>query len=159
MGAPVLRYVVAAVVGIALLVGLMLLVRPFIFSFAAPRDDTNYAVIAADAVGDGPVVRDLLLNEPHNLLGERPSGQHAEITVIVSRDVGGEFSVVNAWSTARPCTVSVVGNQLQDCGGAAWTLAGDPLAGAPAPLQRWAVRIEQGALIVDFTQPIGGGGG
>lgn len=158
MAASVLRYALASLIGIALIVGLMLLVRPFIFSFAAPRDDTNYAVIATSAVGEQPVVRDLLLNAPHNLLGERRSGQHAEITVVVSRGAGGQFSVVNEWSTARPCAVTVVGNQLQDCGGAAWTLAGDPLAGASAPLQRWAVTVDQGAVVVDFTRPIGSGG-
>jgi hypothetical protein len=157
MGSSVLRYALASVIGIALLVGLMLLVRPFIFTFAAPRDDTNYAVIATDAVGDRPVVRDLLLNAPHNLLGERRSGGRAEITVIVSRGPAGQFSVVNAWSTARPCTVSVVGSQLRDCAGSTWTLGGDPLSGAPAPLQRWAVSIVQGAVVVDFTQPLGGG--
>jgi hypothetical protein len=156
--AAVLRYGLASLIGVALIVGLMLLVRPFIFSFAAPRDDTNYAVIATSVVGDQPVVRDLLLNAPHNLLGERRNGQRAEITVIVSRAPGGQYSVVNAWSSARPCTVSVVGNQLQDCGGAAWTLAGDPLSGADAPLQRWSVSVDQGAVIVDFTRPIGSGG-
>jgi hypothetical protein len=158
MAAAVLRYALAAIVGVALIVGLMLLVRPFIFSFAAPRDDTNYAVIATSEVGEQPLVRDLLLNTPHNLLGERRNGEHAEITVVVSRGPGGQFFVVNAWSSARPCAVTVVGNQLQDCGGAAWTLAGDALAGADAPLQRWAATVEQGAVTVDFTRPIGSGG-
>jgi hypothetical protein len=156
--AAVLRYAIAALIGVALVVGLMLLVRPFIFSFAAPRDDTNYAVIATSAVGDRPVVRDLVLNAPHNLLGERRNGQHAEITVVVSRGPGGQFSVVNAWSSARPCAVTLVGNQLRDCDGATWTLAGDPLSGADAPLQRWAASVDQGAVIVDFTRPIGSGG-
>ena len=55
------RYLVAAVVAFLLLLGLLLLVRPMIYSVAPPRDDSVYAVVTAASVPTtAPVVKELL---------------------------------------------------------------------------------------------------
>ncbi len=152
------RYVATAAVAIVLVVGLLLLVRPFIFSLAPPRDDTVYAVASVGELTGGPVRRDLLLNSPHGLPGERSSGNHAEIAVVISRTLTGQYAVVNAWSPVNDCAVIMGVDRVTDCRGLQWTLAGDPFDSANPPLQRFPVRIENGALVVDFTSPVTDGG-
>lgn len=153
----VLRYALTALVALALLVGLMLAVRPLIFSLAPPRDDTVYAVAPVGEVTTAPVLRDLLLNAPHGLLGERPNGAHAEVTVVISRTLTGEYAVANAWSPVSNCATTLGADRVTDCAGHQWTFAGDPLAAADPPLQRFPVTVENGALVVDFTRPVDGG--
>ena len=153
------RYLVAAVVAFLLLLGLLLLVRPLIYSVAPPRDDSVYAVVTAASVPTtAPVVKELLLNSPHGLLGERRSGEHAVITVVVSRGLNGLFSVVNAWSPVNDCALSARPDRVVDCRGRAWTLAGDPFTTGDPPLQSFPVTTQNGALVVDFTHPVDAGG-
>ena len=153
------RYLVAAVVAFLLLLGLLLLVRPLIYSVAPPRDDSVYAVVTAASVPTTePLVRELLLNSPHGLLGERRSGEHAVITVVVSRGLNGLFSVVNAWSPVNDCALTARPDRLVDCRGRAWTLAGDPFTTGDPPLQSFPVTNQNGALVVDFTHPVDVGG-
>jgi hypothetical protein len=52
---PIARYALVAALGLVLLVGAMLLVRPLIFSVAPERGDANYALVAATALDDGPI--------------------------------------------------------------------------------------------------------
>jgi hypothetical protein len=153
----VLRYAVLAIGGFVLLLALLLLVRPFIFSLAPPRDDSVYAVATVGELTGGPLQRDLLLNRPHDLLGERPSGSHAELTVVISRTVTGQYAVVSSWSTVNDCALTLGADRVRDCRGVQWTLAGDPFDSADPPLQRFTVRVENGALIVDFTSPVSAG--
>jgi len=150
----VLRYAAMAVIGFGLLVGFLMLVRPLIFSLAPPRDDRVYAVATLGDLANGAVERTILLNTPHGLLGEVPSGGHAEITVVISRTVTGQYAVANAWSPVSDCAVTLGADRVNDCRGHEWTLAGDPFAISDPPLQRFPVRIENGALVVDFTQPV-----
>ena len=153
------RYLVAAVVAFLLLLGLLLLVRPLIYSVAPPRDDSVYAVVGAASVPTTePLVRELPLNSPHGLLGERRSGEHAVITVVVSRGQNGLFSVVNAWSPVNDCALTARPDRLVDCRGRAWTLAGDPFTTGDPPLQSFPVTNQNGALVVDFTHPVDVGG-
>jgi hypothetical protein len=154
MRTTVLRYAIAFVLALAALVGLLLLVRPLIFTFSSPRDDTVYAAAATGEVGDAPVVKELLLNESHGLEGERPNGAHAAITVVISRTLSGEYSVVNGWSPVNRCDVTVDADRLRDCRGATWTFTGDPITAGDPALQRFPVHVEQGGVIVDFTRPI-----
>jgi hypothetical protein len=155
----VARYLVAAVVAFLLLLGLLLLVRPLIYSVAPPRDDSVYAVVTAASVPTTePLVRELLLNSPHGLLGERRSGEHAVITVVVSRGLNGLFSVVNAWSPVNDCALTGRPDRVVDCRGRAWTLAGDPFTAGDPPLQSFPVTNQNGALVVDFTHPVDVGG-
>ena len=153
------RYLIAAVVAFLLLLGLLLLVRPLIYSVAPPRDDSVYAVVTAASVPTTePLVKELLLNSPHGLLGERRSGEHAVITLVVSRGLNGLFSVVNAWSPVNDCALTARPDRVVDCRGRAWTLAGDPFTTGDPPLQSFPVTNQNGALVVDFTHPVDVGG-
>jgi hypothetical protein len=155
----VARYLVAALVAFLLLLGLLLLVRPLIYSVAPPRDDSVYAVVTAASVPTTePLLKELLLNSPHGLFGERRSGEHAVITVVVSRGLNGLFSVVNAWSPVNDCALTARPDRVVDCRGRAWTLAGDPFTTGDPPLQSFPVTNQNGALVVDFTHPVDVGG-
>jgi hypothetical protein len=154
MRITILRYAAAFVVALAALIGLLLLVRPLIFTFSSPRDDSVYAVVATGEIGETPRIKELLLNEPHGLQGERPNGVHAAITVVISRTLGGQFSVVNTWSAVHGCEVTVAADRLRDCRGSTWTFSGEPISPGDPALQRFAVRVENGAVIVDFTRPV-----
>jgi hypothetical protein len=155
------RYVAVSVVAIAVLVGIMLLVRPLIFTFAPARDDHNYPVAAVadvDALTDPPLLRELILNDPHALLGEVVDGEHARLTVVVSAAPIGGFAVVNAWSPSHDCAVSIGPDRLVDCAGDTWTWAGVPINPAGPTLQSFPAVGRNGAVVVDFTRPIGPGG-
>ena len=159
MSANVARYAVAALIAFLLLLGLLLLVRPMIYSVAPPRDDSVYAVATAASVPTSePLVKELLLNTSHGLLGERPSGEHAVITVVVARALNGLISVVNAWSPTNGCALTARPDRLVDCRGHEWTLSGDPFASGDPPLQSFPVTNVNGAVIVDFTHPVDAGG-
>lgn len=150
---PVARYAVAALVGLVVLVGAMLLVRPLIFSMAPERGDANYAVAAAVDLGTAPMERQLLLTESHGLPGEQPNGQRVSLRVVISRPPSGGIAVVNAWSPHGACPVELAGDRLRDCGGSTWTFDGAPIS-ADRPLQRFPATISAGAVIVDFTRPL-----
>ncbi len=147
------RYALSALLGLVLLVGAMLLVRPLIFSVAPERGDAAYAVAPAADLGTAPLERDLLLNTSHGLPGERPDAGHVALRVIISRPPAGGVAAVNAWSTSGRCAVQVAGDRLRDCRGATWTFSGFAIA-AQRPLQRFPAAVRSGAVIVDFTRPI-----
>jgi hypothetical protein len=153
----VLRYIVTGLVAVTLIVALALSVRVLIYLVPPPRDDSVYALTTTASVSTTPIVKVVLLNSPHGLLGERPNGSHAAITLVVSRTLTGQYSVVNAWSPVSGCALAVTSDRLTDCRGRAWTFAGDPVDASDAPLQRFAVTSENGALIADLTHPVDAG--
>jgi hypothetical protein len=153
----VLRYIVTGLVAVTLVVALALSVRVLINLVAPPRDDSVYALTTTASVSTTPIVKVVLLNSSHGLLGERPNGSHAAITLVVSRTLTGQYSVVNAWSPVSGCALTVTSDRLSDCRGRAWTFAGDPVDAGDAPLQRFAVTSENGALIADLTHPVDAG--
>ncbi len=77
--------------------------------------------------------------------------------VVVSRTVTGQYAVVNAWSPVNDCALTLGADRVTDCQGRQWTLAGDPFEVTDPPLQRFPVRVENGAIVVDFTSPVGDG--
>jgi hypothetical protein len=154
VNSPVLRYALTGLLALAALVGLTLLVRPLIFSIASPRDDSVYALVPVASVSSTPVVKEVLLNTSHGLLGERPQGAHVAITLLISRPVAGGYSVVDAWSPLNDCALTVATDRLLDCRQHAWTFAGDPIASGDPVLERFAVTSENGALIADLTHPV-----
>jgi hypothetical protein len=157
---PIGRYAVAALLGLAALVVVVLLVRPFIFSFADARDDRAYPVISAAEADAGPQAREIVLNDPHGLLGEVVRDERAGLAVIVAPVPGGEdYTVVSAWSPVNGCAVEIAGDRLTDCRGEAWTWAGVPLETGMPSLQSFPTEERNGAVIVDFTAPQGGHGG
>jgi hypothetical protein len=153
----IVRYAILAIGGFLVLLALLLLVRPFIFSLAPPRDDSVYAVATVGDLTGGPIQKDLLLNSPHGLLGEQDSGAHAELAVVISRTVTGQYAVVSSWSPVNDCALTLGADRVTDCRGVQWTLAGDPFLSGDPPLQRFPVRIENGAVVVDFTSPVSAG--
>jgi hypothetical protein len=148
------RYVTLGVAGTLLLAGILLLARPLIFSFASPRDDTHYAVIAASVPDEkGPQVVELPLNDSHNLPGEVHVHEHVTLTVVVSSLPGGGYAVVDAWSPTHACQIGLGSDRLVDCAGDAWTYEGVPLDAADPPLQRFPLTTSDGMVVVDFTRP------
>lgn len=153
----VARYLVIGVIAVLLLVALSVSVRGLIYLVAPPRDDSVYAVAPTTAVTTKPIVKEVLLNSSHGLLGEQPNQTHVAITLVISRTLTGEYSVVNAWSPANDCALTVGADRLTDCRGHAWTFAGDPVNPGDQPLQRFEVQNENGALIADLTHPVDAG--
>lgn len=155
---PIARYAVAAILAIAGLVGLMLLVRPLIFSLAPPLDDSNYRLIAAATADEGVQLVPIVLNEPQGLLGEVVAGEHARLTVVVAPVTGtGRYTVVNAWSPTNDCAIELGPDRLVDCVGGAWTYEGIPIDPAGPPLERFPTTVRNGAVVVDFTRPVDAG--
>ena len=152
---PIARYAVVALLAVAGLVGLMLLVRPLIFSLAPPLDDANYRLVATAQADQGVQLIEIVLNEPHGLLGEVESGERAGLTVVISPETGtGRYTVVNAWSPTNDCEVNLGADRLVDCEGDAWTYEGVPIDPADPPLQRFPTVVRNGAVVVDFLHPV-----
>jgi hypothetical protein len=155
---PIARYAVAALLAVAGLVGLMLLVRPLIFSLAPPLGDANYRLIATAGADEGVQLVPILLNDPHGLLGEVIAGEHAGLTVVVAPVIGtGRYTLVNAWSPTNDCAIELGPDRLVDCAGDAWTYEGIPIDPADPPLQRFPTTVSAGVVVVDFTHPVDAG--
>ncbi len=155
MPVPITRYALVALLGLGIVVAIVLLVRPFIFSFADARDDANYALVAASEVDRGPMVLQILLEESHALTGESPEeGDRVLLHVAVAQLPGREgYSVVNAWSPVNDCALELGADRLVDCRDAAWTYKGFPIEPANPTLQAFPSEVRQGAIVVDFTRP------
>lgn len=151
---PIGRYVVAGLLVAAVVSGLLLLVRPLLFSLAGPLNDTNYTVAGSAEADNGPMLVEIVLNEPHGLPGEVRRDQRAGLMVIVAPLGPATFSVVNAWSPTHDCAVTLGPDRLLDCEGDAWTYDGIPIDSADPRLQGFPTRVNNGAVVVDFTRPI-----
>lgn len=149
------RYVAAALLAVAALVGLMLLVRPLIFSLAPPLDDANYRLVATAQADQGVQLVEIVLSEPHGLLGEQVSGERAGLIVVVAPVIGtGRYTVVNAWSPTHDCAIELGPDRLMDCAGDAWTYEGVPIDPAGPSLQQFPTRVSNGVVVVDFVHPV-----
>lgn len=154
MPVPIRRYVLVALLGLAVLLGVVLLVRPFILSFAGARDDANYPLLAAAEADRGPIVREFLLEDGHGIRGETERDGRFLVTVAVAPLPGRTgYSVVNAWSPVNDCALELGADRLVDCEGAAWTYAGFPIDSTHPPLESFSNEVRQGAIVVDFTSP------
>jgi hypothetical protein len=152
---PVRRYVLVALLGIAALLVVTLLVRPFIFSLAGPRDDRNYPLISASDADRGPRSTEIVLNDPHDLPGEVVRDERVGYTVVVAPLPGGEgYSVVGAWSPTNHCALEIDQDRLRDCRGDAWTFEGFPITADDPPLTAFQVTVRGGLVLVDFTAPM-----
>ena len=148
---PVRRYVVAGVLAAAAVGGLLLLVRPFIFSFAPPLGDANYTVASAAAIRNAPALVEIVLNESHGLPGEVHRDDRVGLTVVVSVVRPDAYAVVDAWSPTNDCAVTLGADRLLDCAGDDWTFDGVPLDPSDPPLLGFPTTVSNGAVIVDFT--------
>jgi hypothetical protein len=152
---PIARYTAAALLAVAGLVGLMLLIRPIIFSLAPPLDDANHRLISTAEADQGVRLVELLLNDPQGLPGEEVAGERAGLMVVVAPVNGtGRYTVVDAWSPSNDCRIEVGADRLVDCAGDAWTYDGVPIDPANAPLVSFPTTVRNGAVVVDFTHPI-----
>jgi hypothetical protein len=155
MPVPLSRYALVALLGLVGVMIVILLVRPFIFTFAGARDDANYALAAAGELDDGPLLSDVLLEESHGLQGEATQDELVRIRVAAAALPGRDgFSVVNAWSPANACPLTLGPDRLVDCDGHAWTYEGYPIDVADPMLQAFPSEVRQGAVVVDFTSPM-----
>jgi hypothetical protein len=153
---PLSRYAMVALLGLVAIMLVVLLVRPFIFSFADARDDANYALIAASEVDAGPVLVDVLLEESHGLAGEQEQDDLVRIRVAASPLPPGRdgYAVVNGWSPVHDCALTLGSDRMVDCEGAAWTYEGFPFDVAHPMLEAFQNEVRQGAIVVDFTTPL-----
>ena len=137
--------------------GLALIVRPAIFSFSTPRDDSAVVVAMASEVVDGPIRRDVLLTRSYGWPGEVDAGDgRVQLSVIVAP---GPFAGVTAVPAASPlsddCPLEIAQVGLVDCEGRAWTLDGVSLEAGLPPLDRFPVEVVSGSVTVDLTRTIG----
>ncbi|MEO8510065.1 MAG: hypothetical protein ABI534_02370 [Chloroflexota bacterium] len=153
------RYVVGGLLLLAVVVGLMLVVRPLIFSVADPRDDSRVAIMPQVQLSEGSALREVVLATSHGLDGEQVVDGRPIVAVVVSPLPGGVAAVVNATPPgAGTCRVEIGADRLRGCGGS-WTYAGDPIDADAAPLQRFPVTLRDGAVYVDLTAPAAAGDG
>lgn len=152
---PVRRYVVLALVGIALLLGITLLVRPFIFTLAGARDDANYPLISVSEADLGPRVVEILLNDAHGLRGELVRDDRVGYSVVIAPLPGRTgYSVVGAWSPTADCALTIAEDRLRDCRGDTWTFDGFPFELDSPSLTAFPVAVRNGAVLADFTSPM-----
>jgi hypothetical protein len=153
---PVRRAVVGCLLIAIVGFGAAALVRPLIFSVAPPRDDSVVVVAQAPEIVEGPIVREVLLGRSYGWDGEADAGDgRVTLPVVIAPLAGGTATAVAAASPVREgCPVEIVADRLRDCDGREWTFAGLPIDAADPPLQRFAVEVDAGTVLVDFTRTI-----
>jgi hypothetical protein len=135
----------------------VLLVRPAIFTFAEPRDDSVVTMGTFAAVtSGGPTRHDVILSRSYGWDGEVDAGDgHVQMSVIVSPvTIGGIAAVAAASPVADDCALDIGADRLTDCADRQWTLDGLPLDPADPPLDRFPISVEDGTVFVDLTQTL-----
>jgi hypothetical protein len=150
---PVRRYVVAGLLTAAAVAGLLLLVRPLIFSFAPPLSDATTTVASTAAIRNGPRLVEIVLSESHGWPGEvERDDDLISLTVVVSAPRQDAFAVVDAWSPTNDCALTLGADRLTDCTGDTWTFDGIPIDPADPPLLAFPTTVSSGAVVADFTR-------
>jgi hypothetical protein len=151
---PVRRAVVGCLILAILGVVAVVLVRPAIFVFAEPRDDTAVVLGTSRMVADGPVIRDVVMARPRGWAGEIDAGDgNVQLRLFVAPSRFGGIAVVAAASPVRPdCPLEIGADRYTDCDGREWSHEGDPLDAADPPLDRFEVTIDAGNVVVDLTR-------
>jgi hypothetical protein len=131
-----------------------LIVRPAIFTFSTPRDDTAVIVATVAEAQAGPLRREVILTRAYGWDGERDAGDgRVQLALIVAPSRFGGLAVVAAASpVADDCAVEIGGDRLTDCDGRGWTFEGLPLDPADPPLARFPVEVSAGSVTVDLTR-------
>lgn len=151
---PIRRAAIGCGVVALLVLLVMLLVRPAIFTLAPPRDDSAVVAATSSEVASAPVRTELVLARSYGLDGERSAGEgRVQVAIILAPSTFGGIVAVNGFSPMEPdCQVAIESDRLTDCAGRAWTFQGDPLDPDDEPLQRFPTRVEGGSVIVDLTR-------
>ncbi|HEX6473496.1 MAG TPA: hypothetical protein VF114_00215, partial [Candidatus Limnocylindria bacterium] len=125
---PVGRYAILAGLAVLVLLGITLLVRPFITSLAPERNDSRYVLFSIAEADRGPQLKEIVLNDRHGFPGEVVRDERVGYTVVVAPLPGrGGYSAVGAWSPSGDCPLAIDGDRLRDCDGATWTFEGFPI--------------------------------
>lgn len=135
----------------------VLLVRPAIFTFAEPRDDSVVTMgTLTAATSAGPTRHDVILSRSYGWDGEQDAGDgRVQMSVIISPVTFGGIAAVAASSPGDGgCPLEIGVDRLTDCGGREWTLDGLPLDPADPPLDRFPISVDDGAVVVDLTQAL-----
>lgn len=154
---PVRRGVVGCLTIAILVVGVILLVRPTIFTLAPPRDDSAIVVAAVSELSATPIAAPVVLTRSYGWAGEiEHDDRRVELILYLSRAASGEVVALNAGNpVAEDCPVEIAGDRLADCDGRAWTFDGQPIDAADPPLERFPVTLDGGAVVVDLTRSVG----
>ena len=155
---PIRRAAIGCLVIAAIVAGLMVLIRPAIFTLAPPRGDAAVVVAPAAELDAVPARHDVVLTRSYGWSGEIAAGNgRSQLAILVGAPATGGVTAVNAWSPgADGCEVEVRADRLADCAGRTWTFDGTPIdAGDPA-LERFPVTVEGGSVIVDLTRTLDG---
>ena len=152
---PIRRVLVGFALIALLVLAVMLLVRPTIFTLAPPRDDTVVTVGTLNEVSANTRRIEVVLSDSYGWAGEQDAGDgRTQLGVIVGPTATG-LAAVNASSPlADDCPVQITADRLTDCDGHSWTFAGLPLDSAHPPLERFPITVEGGSVLVDFTRTI-----
>ncbi|MGQ0608412.1 MAG: hypothetical protein ACT4OQ_08130 [Chloroflexota bacterium] len=152
---PIRRAAIGCLMIVMTVVAVALIVRPAIFSVAPPRDDSVVTVATASEVNTGPIRRDVILSRSRGWSGERDAGDgRVQLAVILAPSTGGGISAVNAATPGRDdCPVEIGADRLTGCDGRAWTFDGTPIDPADPPLERMAVEVTSGSVVLDMTAP------
>ena len=152
---PIRRAAVGCLVIVVAVVAGALIVRPAIFSVAPPRDDSVVTIATASEVNTGPTRRDVILSRSRGWSGERGAGDgRVQLAVILAPSTGG-ISAVNAATPGRDdCPVEIGADRLTGCDGRAWTFDGTPIDSADPALERIAVEVTSGSVVLDMTAPL-----
>lgn len=151
---PIRRAAIGCMLLAILGLGAAALVRPAIYLLAPPRDDARVIVGTLTELGTSPAERDQVLSRSYGHDGEADAGDgRVQVRLIIAPAGFGAVSVVNAASpVAADCPVEIGADRLMDCDGRTWTYQGLPIDSADPPLERFAVQIENGAIVVDLTE-------
>lgn len=155
---PIRRAVIGCLALAVLGILAVVLVRPAIFVFAEPRDDSSVVLGTTAIVSEGPVIRDVVIARSRGWDGEVDAGGgRAQLRLIVAPGLFGAVTVVAAASPmADDCPIEIAADRLTDCDGRAWTFEGVPLDPADEPLDRFPVTVEDGTVEVDLTRRLDG---
>lgn len=151
---PVRRALVGCLLIFLAVLVVALAVRPAIFTFSTPRDDTAVAVASAGEVRGEALRREVVLTRSYGWDGERDAGDgRVQLGIIVAPiQFGGIAAVAAASPLAADCPVEPVGDRLTDCDGREWSFDGLPLDPSLPPLDRFPVSVESGTVVVDLTR-------
>lgn len=153
---PIRRAAVGCLLIVVAVVAVALIVRPAIFSVAPPRDDSVVTVATATEVAAGPILRDVILSRSQGWSGERDAGDgRVQVAVILAPVSTGSMSAVNAATPGRDdCSVEIATDRLVDCDGRTWTYDGTPIDPADPPLERIALEVNSGSVVLDMTRAL-----
>jgi hypothetical protein len=135
----------------------VLLVRPAIFTFAGPRDDSVVTMgTLAGATSGGPTRHDVILSRAYGWDGEQDAGDgRVQMSVIVSPvTFGGLAAVAAASPVEENCPLEIGADRLTDCAGREWTLDGLPLDASDPALDRFPITVDDGTVTVDLTRTL-----